>query len=158
VVPVTLCLAALAAAASFVFPWFAELDAQRALGAWHRHPARSFADLDGARKLNPLSTRADILAGVIASRVNDLPRMRLAFSRALGRDSHLWYAHLELGLAEAALGHRAVALRELGRAARLNPSEDVITEVTRQVAGGRPVDRARIDRLFAERVRARVGP
>jgi hypothetical protein len=84
--------------------------------------------------------------------------MRLAFSRALGRDSHLWYAHLELGLAEAALGHRAVALRELGRAARLNPSEDVITEVTRQVAGGRPVDRARIDRLFAERVRARVGP
>ena len=44
------------------------------------------SDLDGARKLNPLSTRADILAGAIASRVNDLPRMRLAFSRALARD------------------------------------------------------------------------
>jgi O-Antigen ligase len=158
VVPVTLCLTALAAAASFVFPWFAELDARRALGAWQQHPAQSFADLESARKLNPLSTRADILAGAIASRMNDLPRMRLAFSRALGRDPHLWYAHLELGLAEAALGHRGVALRELGRAARLNPSENVITEVTRQVAGGRPVDRGRLDRLFADRVRARVGP
>lgn len=157
-VPVTLCLAALAVAASFVFPWFAELNARRALGAWQQHPGRAFADLDSARRLNPLSTRADILAGAIASRVNDLPRMRLAFSRALGRDPRLWYAHFELGLAEAALGHRGVALRELRQAARLNPSEDVITEVTRQVAGGRPVDRDRIDRLFAERVRARVGP
>ena len=157
-VPVTLCLAALAAAVSFAFPWFAELNARRALGAWQQHPGRAFADLDSARRLNPLSTRADILAGAIASRVNDLPRMRLAFSRALRRDPRLWYAHFELGLAEAALGHRGVALRELRQAARLNPSEDVITEVARQVAGGRSVDRGRIDRLFAERVRARVGP
>ncbi|HXE93008.1 MAG TPA: hypothetical protein VN544_04235, partial [Gaiellaceae bacterium] len=59
---------------------------------------------------------------------------------------------------EAALGHRATALRELHRAAQLNPSEDVITQVTRQVLEGRPVDRGRIDRLFAERVRTRVGP
>jgi hypothetical protein len=157
-VPVALCLAALAIAASFVFPWTAELDARRAVGLWHQHPQRAFAELDRARSLNPLSTRADILAGAIASRVNDLPRMRLAFSRALARDPRLWYAHFELGLAEAALGHRAVALRELRQAARLNPSEHVITEVTRQVAGGRRVDRGRVDRLFAERVRSRVGP
>ena len=157
-VPVALSVGAVALATSFVFPWLAELDARRALGLWEQHPRRAFADLDQARKLNPLSTRADILAGAIAGRVNDLPRMRLAFSRALARDPRLWYAHFELGLAEAALGHRAVALRELRRAAALNPSEDVITEVTRQVARGRPVDRGRIDRLFSERVRSRVGP
>jgi hypothetical protein len=156
-VSVVLCLAALAVAASFVLPWSAELDARRALGLWQQHPQRAFADLDRARRLNPLSTRADILAGAIAGRVNDLPRMRLAFSRALGRDPRFWYAHFELGLAEAALGHRGVALRELRRAARLNPSEEVIAEVTRQVAGGQKVDRGRIDRLFAERVRSRVG-
>jgi O-antigen ligase/polysaccharide polymerase Wzy-like membrane protein len=157
-VPVALGLGAVAVTASFVFPWVAELDARRALGVWEQHPQRAFADLDRARKLNPLSTRTDILAGAIAGRVNDLPRMRLAFSRALARDPRFWYAHFELGLAEAALGHRAVALRELRRAAALNPSEEVITEVTRQVARGRPVDRGRIDRLFAERVRSRVGP
>lgn len=157
-VPVALGVAALAVAASFVFPWVAELDARRAVGLWQQHPQRAFAELDRARSLNPLSTRADILAGAIASRVNDLPRMRLAFQQALGRDSRLWYAHFELGLAEAALGHRAVALRELRQAARLNPSEEVIAEVTRKVAGGRPVDRGRIDRLFAERVRMRAGP
>src|SRR6476469_4439275 len=104
---VALSLGALAVAASFVFPWLAELDAQRAIGLWEQHPRRAFASLDRARRLNPLSTRPDILAGVIAGRLNELPRMRLAFSRAVGRDSRFWYAHFELGLAEAALGHRA---------------------------------------------------
>ena len=107
---------------------------------------------------NPVTISPNELAGAIAGRLNELPRMRLAFSRAVGRDSRFWYAHFELGLAEAALGHRATALRELHQAAQLNPSEDVITQVTRQVLGGRPVDRGRIDRLFAERVRTRVGP
>ena len=157
-VSVALSLGSLAVAASFVFPWLAELDARRAIGLWEQHPQRAFASLDRARRLNPLSTRPDILAGAIAGRLNELPRMRLAFSRAVGRDSRFWYAHFELGLAEAALGHRATALRELHQAAQLNPSEDVITQVTRQVQGGRPVDRGRIDRLFAERVRTRVSP
>jgi hypothetical protein len=147
-----------AAAVSFAFPWVAELEARRAVDVWVSNPRAAFADLDRSRSLNPLSTRADLLAGAIASRVNDLPRMQQAFSRALGRDSGLWYAHLELGLAEAGLGQRRAALRELRAAAKLNPHEAVIPEVARLVKRGRPIDRRAIDSEFVRRIRAKVGP
>ena len=151
-------LACTAAAVSFVFPWIAELDARRAVDVWRQHPQAAFADLDRSRTLNPLSTRADLLAGAIASRRNDLPRMRDAFRHALGRDGNLWYARLELALAEAALGHRRVALQELRTAHFLNPGEEVIPHVARLVRQRRPVDRRAIDREFVRRIRARVGP
>jgi hypothetical protein len=151
-------VAALAAALSMVFPWLAEVDAQRATRIWAQHPARAIDDLDRSRSLNPLSSRADILAGAIASRLDLVPRMRLAFGRAVERDAGNWYSHFELGIAEAGLGHRAIALRELAEAARLNPSEPVIGTVRRLVRLHRPVDRAGVDRLFVERVQTRVGP
>jgi hypothetical protein len=128
------------------------------LRGWARTPQQAFIDLGRARALNPLSNRADVLAGVIAGRLDDLPRMRLAFRRALERDDRQWYPHFELALAEAALGARARALAELEVAGRLNPKEDVIRMVRPRIAAGRSVDRRRIDRLFAARVRARVGP
>lgn len=151
-------LASLAAAVSFALPWIAELDARHAIDIWRRHPKAAFADLDRSRSLNPLSTRADLLAGAIASRVNDVPRMRDAFSRALERDPRLWYARLELGIAEATLGRRRIALRQLQAAKVSNPREEVITRVTRLVERGRPIDRRAIDREFVRRIRARVGP
>ena len=76
----------------------------------------------------------------------------------VGRDSGLWYAHFELGLAEAALGQRRAALRELRAAAKLNPQEEVITQVARLVRRGRPIDRRAIDTEFVRRIRAKVGP
>jgi tetratricopeptide (TPR) repeat protein len=151
-------VAALAAAASIVFPWLAEVQAQRAIRTWARQPAQAFDDLDRSRSLNPLSTRADILAGAIASRLDLLARMRLAFGRAVERDPRNWYAHFELGIAEAGLGHRTAALRELGVAVRLNPAEPAIGPVQRLVRLRRPVDRAGLDRLFVQRVQERVGP
>jgi hypothetical protein len=151
-------VAAVAAAASIVFPWLAEVDAQRATRIWARQPAQAFDDLDRSRSLNPLSTRADILDGAIASRLDLLPRMRLAFRRAVERDPRNWYAHFELGIAEAGLGHRSTALRELAASVRLNPGEPVIGTVRRLVRLRRTVDRAGLDRLFVERVQTRVGP
>ncbi len=149
---------AAAAGASFLFPWLAELDARRASDTWATRPTGAFADLDHARALNPLSARADLLAGAIASRLNEVPRMRSAFQGALERDPRNWYAHLELGLAEAALGHKRAALKELGEASQLNPREGVVASVRREVAAGRTVDRAQVDRQFVERVRGRIGP
>lgn len=151
-------VAALAAAASMVFPWLAEVEAQRATRTWARQPAQAFDELDRARSLNPLSARADILAGAIASRLDLLPRMRLAFRHAVERDRRDWYPHFELGIAESGLGHRTAALRELATAARLNPGEPVIGRVRRLVRLRQPVDRAEVDRLFVERVQTRVGP
>jgi len=151
-------VAALAAAASIVFPWLAEVQARRAIRTWAQQPAQAFDDLDRSRSLNPLSTRADVLAGAIASRLDLLARMRLAFRRAVERDPRNWYAHFELGIAEAGLGHRTAALRELAVAARLNPAEPAIRPVQRLVRLRRPVDRPGLDRLFVKRVQTRVGP
>jgi hypothetical protein len=149
---------AVVAALSMIFPWLSEVQTQRATRTWAAHSAQAFDDLDSARSLNPLSTRADIVAGAIASRLDLVPQMRLAFARAVKRDDRNWYSHFELGIAEAALGHRATALRQLAISARLNPREPVIGRVRRLVRQRRPIDRARIDKLFIERVETRVGP
>jgi O-antigen ligase/polysaccharide polymerase Wzy-like membrane protein len=149
---------AAAVALSFVFPWLAELEAQRALHVWARNPQSAFRELDRARTLNPLSTRPDLLAGVIASRKNDVPRMASAFEAAIDRDSRNWYAHLELAMAYAALHQRNKALTQLAVSRRLNPGEEAVGIVRGRVTAGRPVNRNQIDRLFVERVRSRVGP
>jgi O-antigen ligase/polysaccharide polymerase Wzy-like membrane protein len=152
-----LAVAAVIGGLSFVFPWLAELDAGRALRGWGSDPAAAFSDLGRSRDLNPLSARADLLEGAIASRTNDLPRMATAFQRAIDRNGRDWYAHFELALADAGLRKWQVALAELARAARLNPREETIGLVRSDVAAKRPIDRDQIDRLFVERVRIRVG-
>jgi hypothetical protein len=151
-------LGAAAIAASFVFPWLAELEVRRATKTWARDPSAAFSELDRARSLNPLSARADLLAGAIASREDDLRRMESSFERAVDREAEDWYAHFELALAYAARGQRRSALRELAAAKRLNPRERAIRLVAADVASHRPINRDRIDRLFVERVRSRVGP
>jgi hypothetical protein len=149
---------AAAVALSFVFPWVAELESQRALHVWARNPQSAFRDLDRASKLNPLSSRPDLLAGAIASRQDDVRRMASAFEDAVDRTDTNWYAHLELAMAYAALHDRRRALAELAVSKRLNPGEEAIGIVRGEVTRGRHVNRSAIDRLFVERVRSRVGP
>jgi hypothetical protein len=149
--------AAAIVAVSFLFPWLAELEARRAAEIWRRDPAGAFTALDRSSTLNPLSSRADLLAGAIASRTNDVRRMARSFEDAVDRRPRNWYAHFELALAYAALDQRERALVQLGVARRLNPREPVIGEVRRDIVAGRAVDRAKIDRLFVDRVRGRVG-
>jgi hypothetical protein len=83
--------------------------------------------------------------------------MARSFEDAVDRRPRNWYAHFELALAYAALDQRERALVQLGVARRLNPREPVIGEVRRDIVAGRAVDRAKIDRLFVDRVRGRVG-
>jgi tetratricopeptide (TPR) repeat protein len=143
---------------SFVFPWLAELEVRRAARIWPNDRAAAFRALDRAHRLNPLSARADLLAGAIASRVDDPRRMADAFEAAVARSPHDWYAHLELALAYDALGQRRRALDALTVSKRLNPGEEAIRTVRREMLAGRRVNRNQIDRLFVERVRSRVGP
>jgi hypothetical protein len=145
-------------AASFLFPWLAELESRRALQIWMRDPAAAYHDLARARSLNPLSAQPDVLAGAIASRRNDIRRMAASFAGAAGRTPDDWYAHFELALAYDALGKRQLALAELAEARRLNPREAEIPIVARAVATNRQINRDQIDRFFVERVRTRVGP
>jgi tetratricopeptide (TPR) repeat protein len=149
---------ALAIALSFLFPWLAELEARRAARVWARDPAAAMRDLERSRDLNPLSARADLLAGAIASRTDDVRQMAAAFEGAVERTPDDWYAHLELGIAYATLGRPAEALVQLRRAKELDPKEGAVGLVRREVVAGRIVDRDQIDHLFVERVRSRVGP
>jgi O-antigen ligase len=148
---------AVAVAASFVFPWIADRLQQRAAATWRRDARAAYHDLSRARALNPLSPDPDLLAGAIASKLDDVPHMRNAFRDALARDPRQWYARLELGLAETGMGRRREGLRAVRAARRLNPRDPVVQLVERRLRIGSRIDRAEIDRLFTERYRSRVG-
>ena len=144
-------VAALIAAATLVPPWFSAKEVAAAASTWRSEPQEAFDRLERARALNPLSDNPDLVAGAIASRRGDRARMREAFTRALERNRHNWYAYFELALVSALEGDRAEALRLLARARKLVAREPVIATVSAQVRAGRPVSPAELDRLFLER-------
>src|SRR4051794_16513073 len=126
----------LAAAASYVFPGLAARRIESAVGAAARDPALAARRLESARRLDPLSARADLIAGVLAARSGDARAARAAFARAVARDPGDWYSHARLGLLEARAGHRAVALAELHRAGALDPREPAVAAILAAVARG----------------------
>jgi tetratricopeptide (TPR) repeat protein len=115
-----------AALGSYAFPGLAAAALERAVAAWPTAPDRTFAELDRARRLNPLSERADLVAGTLLQRAGQPADARIAFERALDRNPADWYAHLRLALLDAAAAQRAQALAELSRAEVLNPLEPAI--------------------------------
>lgn len=144
--------AALAAAVSLGATYLAAKHIEAALGSWKTDSEAAYDRLELARQLNPLSERPDLIAGLIASKHRDWPRMRAAFTRALGRNPSSWYAELELAVAEANAGTRGKALEHLGRAESLNPREPVVDLVRDRVAEGRRVPPEFVDRLLLERL------
>jgi len=142
----------LAAAVSFALPWLAAKEVQAAAGSWRSDPAVAYRRLDRARALNPLSDRADLVAGAIASRLGDRARMRRSFERALGRNGDNWYAWLELAIVDSLDGRRRAALADLARARALDPGEGTISTVAADVRAGRHVSTAEIDRTLLRQV------
>jgi O-antigen ligase/polysaccharide polymerase Wzy-like membrane protein len=142
---------AVVAALSLVFPWLAAKEVQAAAGEWRRSPEHAFARLDRARALNPLSDRADVISGAIASRLSRTQLMADSFSNAIARNTNNWYSQLELAVAEARLGRRADALGHLRRAAELNPREPTIREIRGKVLRGDTIDTAALDGTFLRR-------
>ena len=149
-------LIVVAAAVSLTLPWLAAREVERAADTWRSSPEDAYAILDRARTLNPLSARADLVAGAIAMREDDYPRAREAFERALGRHSDSWYAELELGVIAALEGRRDEALARLDRAEELNPLEETVDIVRDGVLAGEPVDPLLLDRIFLQRVEERT--
>jgi hypothetical protein len=139
-----------ALAATLVFPWIAERDVRRAASLWRVNPSAAFSILSQAHDLNPLSNEADLVAGAIASRLHDYPRMRSSFAGAVTRSPDDWYANLELGISASLTGKRALAAASLRRAALLNPGDPIVRSVEATFNAGRRIDSDRVDRAFAD--------
>jgi hypothetical protein len=150
-------LVALVAVASYLGPWGAARDIDEAANIWATDPQGAYDRLDRARNLNPLSEDADLLAGAIAGRLGDRGRMRDAYTNALERNPHSWYAQFELGALDAVEGNRSSAAARLTAAQRLNPSDPLIRKVLRGARSGDPVSLTAIDRIFLARVCGLVG-
>jgi hypothetical protein len=139
----------LALAASLAFPWFAVRDVQKATALWRRSPDAAFSLLHQASTLNPLDDNADVVAGVIASRLHRYDLMRRRFGAAVARSHDDWYANLELGIAASLTEHPRQARAALARARQLNPAEPIVMRVVRTFEQGHRIDSDAIDRAFA---------
>jgi hypothetical protein len=142
--------------ASYVFPWLAARNVDTAARTWRSDSEAAFDRLERARAFNPLSDRADVIAGTIASRISDLDRMRLAFTRALERNPYNWYAQLQLAIVDYLTGQRNEALQRIEAARSLNPSDSVLEDVERRMRAGETVTLRELDRVFLQRVEART--
>lgn len=137
---------ALAAAASFLFPWLSQLQVESAARIWAKAPAAAYARLNDAADLNPLSDEPYLVAGSIALRFDDLDRADREFAAALSRDPGDAYATLERGAIASAQGRPAAALALLQRAVRLNPREPLTREALAVVRRGERIDVDQLDR------------
>jgi O-antigen ligase len=141
---------------SFALPWLAARSIREAGRAWRTDPDLAYTHLDRARRLNPLSERPDLVAGAIAGRRGEWPRMRSSFERALERKPQSWYAELQLGVVDALERRPDPARAHLARARALNPRESVIGLVERRLASDAPLRPGEVDQVFLSRVEERI--
>jgi Flp pilus assembly protein TadD len=130
---------ALLAAAAIALPYLAEREVAAASSGWPSDPAGAFARLDRAADLNPLSSRPELVAGVIALELGRSRAAEQRFVRALERDGGDWFAYFGRGLALSALGERARARLQYERARALDPAEPLVREALARVAGRNPL-------------------
>jgi tetratricopeptide (TPR) repeat protein len=129
----------IAALGSYLLPGLAAFELERAVRTWARAPDRALSGLSWARRLNPLSERADLVAGTLAKRAGRADEARTAFEDALRRNPGDWYAHLQLALLHSAAGRPLEAADALSRAEALNPLEPTIQAVKTDLLADRPV-------------------
>jgi O-antigen ligase len=153
---ISLVVVAIGLAVSYALPWLAAREIELAEDAWRRDARAAFAHLDRARSLNPLSERADLVAGAIAGRLGDQARMTTSFSRALERNEASWYAELQLGVLAYLDGDLRQGLRHIVAAQLLNPAEPVLADVDARMRAGERISLRELDREFLQRVEYRT--
>ena len=129
---------AVTATLSFALPALAAREIERAVRRWDADPAAALRGLDRARRLNPLSDRADLISGALALEAGNRRQARTSFRRAFGRDPQNWYPEVQLGLLDLGEGRRDAALARLSNARRMNPLEPAISSALRAAQRGMP--------------------
>ena len=147
----------MAALGSYFLPGLAAFELERAVRAWAGAPDRALSGLSWARRLNPLSERADIVAGTLAKSAGRSDKARTAFEDALRRNPDDWYANLQLALLNSAAGRRLEAANALSRAEALNPLEPTIQAVKADLLADRPVQGDLVRRIDGLAVRSPLG-
>jgi hypothetical protein len=142
--------------ASCTLPWLSQRQIDKAVAAWRTDPPAAYDHLESARRLNPLSAKSDLVAGVIAARLDDTARMPSLFARSLERNPFSWYAQLELGLAESVSGRQQDAVAAVERAIELNPREALLQDVRRRLQNGEKISPSSLDEVFLERIESRT--
>jgi hypothetical protein len=150
-------LAGLVAAVTLAVPWMAERQVQRAGEDFRENRAAQAIDrLDQAASLDPLSPRADLVAGSIALRVGDYELAQERFMDAYEREPRNHYAVLELGLIAALSGDRERATTLLAEALRLSPRDEVTKRALQDIRRGREPDIAALNRRLLQEARGRA--
>lgn len=149
-------LVLIVALCTLLAPWGAERSVARAAKDWTADPARAFARLDRAARLNPLSDRPQLIAGTIALRLGETARADREFAAALGRNPRGAYAALERGAIASQRGDRAGAQRLLARSVALNPRDALTRSAALAVQRGERLDVAALNRRILAAARAVV--
>jgi O-antigen ligase len=131
-------------AASFVAPWLAARQTERAAVIWRSDPSLAYSLLDQAAGLNPLSDTPDLTKMTIAAQLGDVARMQASAERAIGRDHHNWFSQLQLAVALSHQHQWSAARRAAAEASQLNPSEPLIGDVLTSIRRHSPL---RLDAL-----------
>jgi tetratricopeptide (TPR) repeat protein len=130
---------------------------ERAVRRWDGDRAAALRGLERARRLNPLSDRADVVGGALALEAGDRRRARRSFQRALDRDRQNWYPHLVLALLDLGDRRRTAALARLGHARRMNPLEPAIAGALSAAQRGMQAPAGVEERLSRLAVRGPIG-
>jgi O-Antigen ligase len=138
----------LVAAASLVMPWLSQLQVEHAAQIWTKAPQQAYAALGDAASLNPLSDEANLEAGSIALRFEDLPRADHQFALALDRVSGGAYATLERGAIASTRDERANATRFFEAAVLLDPRDQLAQQALASVRLGKMVDVDELNRAI----------
>jgi hypothetical protein len=130
---------ALAAAVLIGTSWLTVLYLQRGDERLATDPAGAFSDYSRAADLEPWSAKPLLSEGVGAIVAGEPRRARAAFVAAVEREDDA-FPHLELALLAAQQHRHALAVREVGIAARIEPRDILARYAQRQIEAGKPID------------------
>jgi hypothetical protein len=150
-------LAAVAATLSYALPALAAREVERAVRRWDADHAGALHALDRARRLNPLTDRADLVAGGLALRGGDRQEARIAFLRATSRDGSNWYPQAAIGALDLLEDRQPEAVARLRAAQRMNPREPAIAEALAAAERGGPLPSGVLARLHDQAMPGPLG-
>jgi len=142
---------------SFVLPWLAEREVERAATQWRSSPGAAFDRLERAQALNPLAPKPHLVAAAIAVQTEDEARAGVELREVLQLEPRTPFALAELAALASERGQDGVAKRLLERASGYAPNDKVVKVALEQLRSGRPIDVRSLNSRYLKAARSRIG-